>query len=86
MVQQDARTISGVLQGPGNLGETVRRQGPLDEKLPTFIQLAAAAAIRSRVRSTVTLAGDKGWSNTDEIYHTIMLLTSTIGFRRTSAA
>lgn len=30
-----------------NLGETVRKQGPLDEKTSQLIQLAAAAAIRS---------------------------------------
>jgi hypothetical protein len=31
-----------------NLGETVRKQGPLDEKTSHLVQLAAAAALLSR--------------------------------------
>jgi len=70
-----------------NLGETVRRQGPLDEKTSHLIQLAAAAAIRSEgsVHSHARQAIKAG-ATPDEIYHTIMLLTSTIGFPTTSAA
>jgi len=70
-----------------NLGETVRRQGPLDEKTSHLIQLAAAAAIRSEgsVHSHARRAIKAG-ATPDEIYHTIMLLTSTIGFPTTSAA
>lgn len=70
-----------------NLGETVRRQGPLDEKTSHLIQLAAAAAIRSEgsVHSH-TRRAIKAGATPDEIYHTIMLLTSTIGFPTTSAA
>jgi 4-carboxymuconolactone decarboxylase len=70
-----------------NLGETVRRQGPLDEKTSHLIQLAAAAAIRSEgsVHSHARRAIKAG-ATPDEIYHAIMLLTSTIGFPTTSAA
>jgi AhpD family alkylhydroperoxidase len=70
-----------------NLGETVRRQGPLDEKTSHLIQLAAAAAIRSEgsVHSHARRAMKAG-ATPDEIYHTILLLTSTIGFPTTSAA
>jgi 4-carboxymuconolactone decarboxylase len=70
-----------------NLGETVRRQGPLDEKTSHLIQLAAAAAIRSEgsVHSHARRAIKAG-ATPEEIYHAIMLLTSTIGFPNTSAA
>src|SRR5512139_4282443 len=70
-----------------NLGETVRKEGPLDEKTSHLIQLAAAAAIRSEgsVHSHARRAIKAG-ATPDEIYHTIMLLTSTIGFPTTSAA
>ena len=69
------------------LGETVRKQGPLDERTSQLIQLAAAAAIRSEgsVHSHARRAIKAG-ATPEEIYHTIMLLTSTIGFPTTSAA
>ncbi len=69
------------------LGETVRKQGPLDSKTSHLVQLAAAAAIRSEgsVHSHARRALQAG-ATPDEIYHTIMLLTSTIGFPTTSAA
>ena len=70
-----------------HLGETVRKQGPLDEKTSHLIQLAAAAAIRSEgsVHSHARRAIKAG-ATTDEVYHAILLLTSTIGFPTTSAA
>jgi 4-carboxymuconolactone decarboxylase len=70
-----------------HLGETVRKEGPLDEKTSHLIQLAAAAAIRSEgsVHSHTRRAIEAG-ATRDEIYHTILLLTSTIGFPTTSAA
>ncbi len=69
------------------LGETVRKQGPLDEKTSHLIQLAAAAAIRSEgsVHSHARRAVKAG-ATPEEVYHAIMLLTSTIGFPTTSAA
>jgi len=69
------------------LGETVRKQGPLDEKTSNLIQLAAAAAIRSEgaVHSHARRAIKEG-ATPEEICHAIMLLTSTIGFPATSAA
>lgn len=69
------------------LGEVVRKEGPLDEKTTHLIQLAGAAAIRSEgsVHSHVRRALKAG-ATPDEIYHTIILLTSTIGFPTTSAA
>jgi 4-carboxymuconolactone decarboxylase len=69
------------------LGEVVRRQGPLDEKTSHLIQLAAAAAIHSEgaVHSHVRRAIQAG-AKPEELYHAIILLTSTIGFPSTSAA
>jgi AhpD family alkylhydroperoxidase len=65
----------------------VRREGPLDEKTSHLIQLAAAAAIRSEgsVHSHVRRARAAG-ASPEEIYHTLILLTSTIGFPTVSAA
>jgi 4-carboxymuconolactone decarboxylase len=69
------------------LGEAVRQEGPLDEKTSHLVQLAAAAtnysegAVHSHVRRAL-----KAGASPEEIYHTVILLTSTIGFPRTSAA
>jgi len=69
------------------LGEAVRRDGPLDVKTAHLIQLAAAAAIRSQgsVHSHVRRAREAG-ASPEEIYHALILLTSTIGFPTVSAA
>ena len=69
------------------LGETVRKAGPLDEKTSHLIQLAAAATIRSEgaVHSHARRALQLG-SGPDELYHAVLLLTSTVGFPTVSAA
>ena len=69
------------------LGEAVRKEGPLDEKTSHLIQLAAAAAIRSEgaVHSHARRALKAG-AKPEEIYHAVILLTSTIGFPNASAA
>lgn len=70
-----------------NLGRTAREMGPVDEKTSHLIQLSAAASIRSEgsVHSHVRRALKAGASE-DEIYHTLILLTSTIGFPAVAAA
>lgn len=70
-----------------NLGKTARMLGPVDEKTSHLIQLSAAAAIRSEgsVHSHVRRAIEAG-AKKEEIYHTLVLLTSTIGFPAVSAA
>ena len=70
-----------------NLGKTTRTLGPIDDKTAHLIQLAASAAIRSEgaVHSHVRRAHEAG-ANKEEIYHAIILLTSTIGFPAVSAA
>jgi AhpD family alkylhydroperoxidase len=69
------------------LGKVIREQGPLDEKTVNLIQLAAAAAIQSEgaVHSHVKRAMEAG-AKSEEIYHAVIVLTSTLGFPRVSAA
>lgn len=69
------------------LGEAVRQEGPLDDKTAHLVQLAGAAASRSvgAVHSHTRRALKAG-ATPDEIYHAVILLTSTIGFPHTSAA
>ena len=61
--------------------------GPINEKTAHLIQIAAAAAIRSEggVHSHVRRAL-KAKAKPAEIYHSIVLLTSTIGFPAVAAA
>jgi 4-carboxymuconolactone decarboxylase len=70
-----------------NLGRTTRAAGPLNKKTAQLVQLAAAAAIRSEgsVHSHTRRALAAGVKPA-EIYHAIILLTSTIGFPTVSAA
>ena len=69
------------------LGKAVRQDGPLDEKTGHLVQLAAAAASRSEgaVHSHVRRALEAG-ATREEVFHTLILLTSTIGFPPVSAA
>jgi len=70
-----------------SLGDAVRREGPLDAKTAHLIQMAAAAASRSQgsVHSHAKRALEAGASPA-ELYHALILLTSTIGFPTVSAA
>ncbi len=70
-----------------DLGRVAKQAGPIDEKTSQLIQLAAAAAIRSEgaVHSHTKRALQAG-ATTDEVFHAIILLTSTIGFPNVSAA
>lgn len=69
------------------LGETVKSAGPLEPKVAELIQLAAAAAVHSEgaVHSHARRA-QKAGASVDEVNHTILLLTSTIGFPAVAAA
>jgi AhpD family alkylhydroperoxidase len=70
-----------------NLGKEARAAGPLGKKTAHLIQLAAAATSRSEgaVHSHTRRALEAG-AKPAEIYHAIILLTSTIGFPTVSAA
>ena len=76
-----------VLQSHQELGKAVREAGPIDEKTAQLIQLAAAAAVRSEggVHSHVKRALQAG-ATADEVYHSLILLTSTIGFPTVAAS
>jgi AhpD family alkylhydroperoxidase len=69
------------------LGKVARQEGPLDEKTTHLVQLAAAATLRSEgaVHSHTKRAIEAG-AKPEEIYHAIIVLTSTIGFPTVSAA
>jgi 4-carboxymuconolactone decarboxylase len=81
------KRFKGVMRAVDGLGKAASAAGPLDEKTSHLIRLAAAAAIRSEgsVHSHTKRALKAGAKN-DDIYHTIILLTSTIGFPAVSAA
>ncbi len=70
-----------------SLGRAAKSSGPLNEKTAQLIQLAGAAAVRSEgaVHSHARRALEAG-AKPDELYHTLLLLTSTIGFPTVSAA
>ncbi len=76
-----------LLKAVQDLGTAVRGAGPLDKKTGHLIQLAAAAAMHSEgaVHSHVRRALEAG-ATAEEISHSIILLTSTIGFPQVSAA
>ncbi len=69
------------------LGRVVKEAGPIDDKNAQLIQLAASAAIRSEgaVHSHAKRAIKFG-ASPEEIYHSLILLTSTIGFPNVAAA
>lgn len=70
-----------------SLGRAAKTSGPIKNKNSHLIQLAAAAAIRSEgaVHSHTRRALQAG-AKPAEIYHAVLLLTSTIGFPTVSAA
>jgi 4-carboxymuconolactone decarboxylase len=69
------------------LGKELHDAGPIGKKNAHLIQLAAAASIRSEgaVHSHVKRAIEAK-ARPAEIYHSLVLLTSTIGFPAVSAA
>jgi 4-carboxymuconolactone decarboxylase len=69
------------------LGQDLLEAGPIGKKQAQLVQLAAAAACRSEgaVHSHVKRAL-AARAKPAEIYHTLILLTSTIGFPAVSAA
>ena len=65
----------------------VLASGPIDEKTVHLIQMAAAAAIRSRgaVHSHARRALAAG-ADQQELYHAVIVLVSTIGLPTVAAA
>jgi 4-carboxymuconolactone decarboxylase len=81
------RRFKKYLDAFDNLGKIARESGPLDSKTSQLVQLAASAAIRSEgsVHSHTRRALEAG-VKPEEIYHSLILLTNTIGFPTMSAA
>jgi 4-carboxymuconolactone decarboxylase len=69
------------------LGEATAQAGPLDAKTAQLIQLGAAAAVHSEgsAKSHARRARRAG-ATEEEIAHTLILLTGTIGFPTVAAA
>jgi 4-carboxymuconolactone decarboxylase len=76
-----------VMEAHQTFGKELHQAGPLDEKTAQLIQLAGAAGVRAEgaVHSHVKRALKAG-AEAAEIYHSIILLASTIGFPAASAA
>lgn len=79
--------FSMIMEKHQDLGKALREAGPIDEKNSQLIQLAAAAATKAEgaVHSHVKRALKAG-AAPEEIYHAIVLLTSTIGFPAVAAS
>jgi 4-carboxymuconolactone decarboxylase len=76
-----------VLDAVENLGSTIRKAGPLDNKTAELIQLGVAASSGSigSVHSHAKRALSAG-ATKEELEHTLVLLISTIGFPKVAAA
>lgn len=76
-----------VFEASAQLGDKARQAGPVDNKHAHLIQLAAAVALDSEgaVHSHTRRALQAG-ATREEVYHTVLLLVSTVGFPRTAAA
>ena len=85
--QKMSEMFPQVLAAVENLGSTVREAGPIDNKTAELIQLAVAAANQSTgsVHSHTRRAIQAGATEL-EIYHSLLLLISTIGFPKVAAA
>ena len=82
-----AKRYPAYLAAVEQLGESVKQAGPLEPKIAELIQLAAAAAVHSEgAVHSHTRRAQKAGATPDEIYHAILLLTSTIGFPAGAAA
>lgn len=79
--------FAGYFAALENFGKAAREAGPIDAKTAHLIQLAAAASIRSEgaVHSHARRALEAG-ASPEELYHAILLTSSTIGFPNVSAA
>jgi 4-carboxymuconolactone decarboxylase len=82
-----AKLYPEVISALETLGTTIRELGALDEKTSHLVQLAAAATAKSEgaVHSHTRRAVNAG-ATREEIYHTLLLLVSTIGFPQAMAA
>jgi len=81
------KRFKGFIRAVDNLGKATAVSGPLDEKTSQLIQIAGAAAVKSEgAVHSHTRRALKAGAKVEDIYHAIILLTSTIGFPAVSAA
>jgi AhpD family alkylhydroperoxidase len=81
------KRFKGFMRAVDNLGKATAVSGPLDEKTSQLIQIAGAAAVKSEgAVHSHTRRALKAGAKVEDIYHAIILLTSTIGFPAVSAA
>jgi len=85
--QDLSKRFPEVISALENLGLAIRESGPIRGKTAELIQLAGAAAAQSEgsVHSHTRRAIQAG-ATREEIYHTLLLLISTVGFPKVSAA
>jgi 4-carboxymuconolactone decarboxylase len=85
--QELTKNFPGVIAAVETLGAALREAGPIPEKTAELIQLAGAAAsqLEGSVHSHTRRALKAGATKT-EILQTLVLLISTIGFPKASAA
>ncbi len=69
------------LKAVEKLGDAAKNAGPLDEKMAQLIQLGASVTLKSEgaTHSHTKRAIEAGATH-EEIRHTVLLLTNTIGF------
>jgi 4-carboxymuconolactone decarboxylase len=85
--QELANKFPEVITAVEALGAAIREAGPIPEKTAELIQLAGAAA--SQLEGSVhshTRRALKAGATKEEILQTLVLLISTIGFPKASAA
>ena len=75
------------MQALSRLGQTVRQEGPLQEKTIELLQLVTAAALHleGAVHSPARRALQAG-ASAEEIRHALIAMTSTAGFPTVAAA
>jgi 4-carboxymuconolactone decarboxylase len=85
--QKLSQQFPSIIAALENLGSSIRQEGPIQGKTAELIQLAGAAAVQSEgsVHSHTRRALEAG-ATQEEINHALILLISTIGFPRASAA
>jgi len=85
--QELAKNFPNVIAAVETLGAAIREAGPIPEKTAELIQLAGAAAsqLEGSVHSHTRRAVQAG-ATSEEITHTLLLLVSTVGFPKVSAA
>ena len=79
--------FSEVMSAHQQMGKALTKAGPLDKKTSQLIKLAGAAATGSEgaVHSHTKRALAAG-ATSEEVYHVLLLLVSTIGFPSVAAA